>query len=590
MERKDVAQEYKWKTDGLFASDEAWEEQFSALEKGGDFSRFQGTLNNAESILAFFRAEEEFEGKLLTCYLYAHLKHDEDVRVSKYGAYLSKVISLFSKMGAQTAFAVPELSALPDEQILSLAREEKLRDYDYFLTRLVAEKKYILSEKEEKLLAQASDVTDTAGDVFNMLNDAELNLPDIEYKGEKTPLTHGLYALILSENDREKRAEVFKTYYAAFERILNTLATTYYANVKRDIFYKTVRGYDSCLQMALFGEDVDRSVYDNLIRTVGEYTPLMHRYIADRKKLLGYEELHPYDMMLPLVEDAELKLSYEEAFSLVKEGLAPLGKEYGELLEKGKNEGWIDVYETEGKRSGAYSVCTYGNHPYVLLNYQQTTHDVFTIAHEMGHALHSYYSTKNQPASKAEYKIFVAEVASTVNEVLLLKHLKNTTTDGELKKYLLNYFLDMIRTTLFRQAQFAEFEEQAHALAEGGEPLNKENLSELYLSLNKKYYGESLRHDEQVSHEWARIPHFYRSFYVYKYATGIISAITIANGILKEGESAVKRYREFLSSGCKSDPVSLLKIAGVDLTTEVPFQTAMEEFRSTLEEFESLAI
>ncbi len=341
--------------------------------------------------------------------------------------------------------------------------------------------------------------------------------------------------------------------------------------------------------MALFHEDVDRKVYENLLKFVGEYTPLMHRYMADRKKEMGLDELHPYDLSVPLVENADLKLTYEEAFDLVVEGLAPLGKEYQQLLRRGHDERWIDVEETEGKRSGAYSIGVYGIHPFVLLNYQQTTHDVFTIAHEMGHALHTYFSNANQPFAKAEYKIFVAEVASTVNEVLLLKYLIKTRTEKKLKKYLLNYFIDMIRTTLFRQTQFAEFEQQAHAMAESGEPLNKDNLTELYYGLNKKYYGDALTHDEEIGTEWARIPHFYNSFYVYKYATGITAAIAIANRILTEGDKAVKDYFGFLAGGCSTDPVSLLKIAGADLSSEKPFRAAMEEFKNALEEFEALS-
>ncbi len=589
MERKDVLENYKWNTGDIFTDDGAWEQAFSDLERTLDFSCFQGTLNRAESVLAFFRAEEAFEKTALRLYLYAHLKHDEDVRVGKYNAYMAKISTLFTKLGAQTAFALPEITALPDKTLLAFAQDSRFFDYDYTLSRMIAEKKYILSDKEEKLLAMSGDMADVSSDVFEMLNDGELNLPEIEYHGKKITLSHGLYSVIMSEDDREKRAEAYGLYYSAFQKIINTLATAYYGNVKKDMFYQTARGYESCLAMALFHEDVSRTVYDNLVATVGEYTPLMHRYIAERKKVLKYDKLHFYDLAIPLVKDAELKLEYEDAFSLVLEGLAPLGEEYLSLLKKGKCEGWIDVCETEGKRSGAYSICTYGMHPYVLLNYQKTTHDVFTIAHEMGHALHSYFSNGSQPMAKADYKIFVAEVASTVNEVLLLKHLLKTATDARFKKYLLNYYLDMIRTTLFRQTQFAEFEQRAHERAEQGEPLNCENLSDLYLSLTKKYYGEDIEYDENIQIEWARIPHFYRSFYVYKYATGITAAIAIANAILCEGELAVTRYFEFLSSGSKTDPVSLLKIAGVDLTEKQPFLTAMEEFKNTIEEFETLA-
>lgn len=588
MERKEVETQYRWKTEDIFGSDEAWEAAFAALETLPDVSSFRGNLNTAENVAAYFALTDAYEIKLMRVYLYAFLKHDEDVRVTKYNAYVAKVMSLFTRYGAETSFAVPELTALPEETLAAIAADERLKDYDYSLKRLIARKKYVLSEKEELILAQTSEPLSVAGDVFDMLDDAELNLPYMVYQGKRVRLSHGLYSVIMSGSDREARAKAFKKYYSAYEKIINTLATTYYGNVKKDIFYKNVRGYESCLQAAIFEEDVSRDVYDNLVSAVDTYAPVMHRYMEVRKKTLGLDEMHMYDLPIPLVEDAELRLSFEDAFELVLKGLSPLGEEYNALLRKGRDERWIDVCETEGKRGGAYSIGIYGNHPYVLLNYQQTTHDVFTIAHEMGHALHSYFSNGNQPYAKADYKIFVAEVASTVNEVLLLKYLLHTTEDKKLKKYLLNYFMDMIRTTLFRQTQFACFEQEAHAMAERGEPLNKDNLSDLYYSLNKKYYGDALTHDKQIAIEWARIPHFYRSFYVYKYATGITAAIAIAGKILSEGKPAVERYFEFLKGGCSTDPVSLLKGAGADLTDKETFASAMREFETALAEFESL--
>ena len=588
MERSEVAANYRWKTEDIFENDEAWEKAFASLEGKEDFSAYRGTLNSAENLLAYFKAEEGVEKELMRVYLYAFLKHDEDVRVTKYGGYMAKVMSFLTRLNASTAFVTPELTALPEETLRALAGDARLKDYDYMLTRLIAEKKYVLSEREEALLAKAGEPMSVASDVFEMLDNAELNLPSIEVDGKEQQLSHGLYSVIMSGADGALRKKAFGLYYSAYRKILATLATTYYGNVKKDIFYQTARGYSSCLQMALFREDVDELVYRNLLSAVEEHAPLMHRYMELRKRALGGGELHVYDLHVPLVENAELRLSFEEAFDLVKEGLAPLGKEYVALLQKGQDEGWIDVCETEGKRSGAYSIGIYGIHPYVLLNYQKTTHDVFTIAHEMGHALHSYFSNGTQPYSKSDYKIFVAEVASTVNEVLLLKHLKATTKDAQLKKYLLNYFLDMVRTTLFRQTQFAAFEERAHAMAEGGEPLNKDNLSALYYELNKQYYGSAVTHDRDIEIEWARIPHFYRSFYVYKYATGITAAIAIAERILKEGEPAVRDYFAFLSGGCSTDPVSLLKIAGVDLTDKRTFLAAMAEFEETLKEFETL--
>lgn len=589
MERKDVQEQYKWRVSDVFESDEKWEEAFAELDDQVDFAKFQGTLHTVEGLLAYFKAEEELVIKAMKVYLYAHLKHDEDVRVTKYNSYLARVMSFFTRLDAEMAFAVPEITALSDETLESFIKDERLKAYDYMLGLLVAKKKHILSDKEERILAQTGEVTSTAQDVFTMINNAELDFPEIEFNGKTVQLSHGLYSVIMNGKDREKRKEAYELFYGAFRKLINTFATTYYANVKKNIFFKNVRGYDSCLQKALSEEDVDRSVYDNLVKAVNTYTPVMHKYIALRKKVMGLDTMYMYDIYPSLVEDADLKLSFEEAFELILKGLAPLGKEYNALLRKGRDEGWIDVCETEGKRSGAYSIGIFGNHPYVLLNYQPTTHDVFTIAHEMGHAIHSYFSNSNQPYAKSDYKIFVAEVASTVNEVLLLKYLLKTTTDAKLKKFLLNYFMDMIRTTLFRQTQFAEFEEKAHAMAESGEPLNKDNLSALYKRLNETYYGDAIVHDDNIAIEWARIPHFYTSFYVYKYATGITAAICIANKIMKEGEPAVKEYFKFLSGGSSTDPVSLLKIAGADLTKEETFLAAMEEFKNALEEFGKLS-
>ncbi len=589
MERKDVPEQYKWNLGDIYPSDEAWEQAFAAIEKKANFLQFRGKLGTVEGLLAYFKAEEAFYTDAYRIYLYAHLKRDEDVGASKYGSYIARVFSFFTRVESETAFVTPELTALSDETLDSYIADPRLKDYDYLLSRVKASKKYTLSEAEERILAQAGEPLSTASLAFMMLDNAELNLPEIEYEGKKVSLSHGLYSVIMSGKDRAKRKEAYELYYSAYRKILGTIATTYFGNVQKDIFYQRARGYDSCLQMALFGEDVDESVYRNLIHAVHDAAPLMHRYISLRKKTMGYETYYMYDIYPSLVEDAELKLSYEEAYDLCLKGLAPLGKEYLELFEKGRSERWIDVCETEGKRSGAYSSGCYGVHPYVLLNYQKTTHDVFTIAHEMGHSLHTYFSNRSQPFSKADYKIFVAEVASTVNEVLLLKYLLKTTTDAKLKKYLLNYFMDMIRTTLFRQTQFAEFEERAHAMAEAGEPLNKDNLSELYRGLNEAYYGPDVVHDDNIAIEWARIPHFYTSFYVYKYATGITAAICIADRILKKGQPAVDDYFKFLSGGCSADPVSLLKIAGADLTSSEPFVAAMREFEETMNEFERLS-
>ena len=588
MKRSEVELKYKWAVEDVFPSDEAWEAAFETLAPKLDFAKYRGTLNTVENVLAYFKAEEAVAIEVMRAYLYAFIKHDEDVSNTKYMGYLGKMMGLLTKYSTETAFATPELTMLPEETLKAFSEDERLKDYDYMLSRLIKEKKYILSEAEERILAQTSEPLSVASDVFGMLDDAELNAPEIEFEGKKQPITNGLYSMIMSGGDREKRKEAYKLYYSAYGKILGTLATTYYGNVKKDIFYKNVRGYESCLNKSLMGEDVDESVYRTLIKCVNDATPVMHRYMQVRKRVLGYDEMYMYDVYPSLVEDAELRLSFEDAYELVLKGLAPLGEEYISLLKKGRDERWIDVCETEGKRSGAYSIGIYGCHPYVLLNYRPTTHNVFTIAHEMGHSMHSYFSNSRQPYAKADYTLFVAEVASTVNEVLLLKYLLNTTEDKALKKYLLNYFMDMIRTTLFRQTQFAEFEEMAHEMAEAGEPLNKDNLSALYDGLNKKYYGDAVTYDKEISMEWARIPHFYRSFYVYKYATGITAAICIANKILSEGQPAIEKYFSFLSGGGSTDPVSLLKGAGADLTKEETFLAAMKEFEDALNAFEAM--
>ncbi len=589
MERKEIAENLKWKVEDIFPSDEAWEKEFSALEAkyaNADFSKYQGKLGEKESFSAFNAFVDEFSQRAERLYLYAHMKSDEDLRVSKYNAYQAKMMTLFSKISAATAFVEPELTALPESVLNAYIADPELAEYDYQLRRVAAGKAHVLSANEEKLLALSADVLGGFQDVFMMLDNANLNLGKAHLNGEETQMTHGLYGVVLHSENRKEREEWFKGYYQAYINLIDAITQTYYGNVKKDVFYKTARKHESCLSMALHGEDVSPVVYDNLIKAVHQALPVVHKYIALRKKILGYEEQHMYDIYAPLVKGAEIKLPFDEGYELVVNGLAPLGKEYQELLRSAKKEGWIDVCENEGKRSGAYSTGVYGVHPFVLLNYQQTTNELFTIAHEMGHALHTYMSTSAQPYNKSSYKIFLAEIASTVNEVLLLKYLCSSTEDKNLKKYLLSYYMDMMRATLFRQTQFAEFEQIMHAKVEAGEPLTKESLCEGYYKLNQDYYGEGIAHDKEISYEWARIPHFYTSFYVYKYATGIISAISIVKKILTEGESAVQGYFEFLRSGGSTDPVSILQKAGVDLTTKEPFEAAMKEFEETLEEFE----
>ena len=589
MERSEVEKKYKWQVEDIFSSDEEWETLYRAAEKNIDFQRFEGKLKNAATVAELFAAQEQVSKQIERLHLYAHMRHNEDARDSLYTSMQSRAMSLYVRYSAAVSFVEPELTALSDGEISDIARDKRLSDYSYYFRQLLRDKPHILSAEEEKLLAAGGEVYSQFRDIFNMIDNAELGLGKvIDREGNEIQLTHGMYGVILHGEDRELRKKAFETYYDAYISKKNTIAATYFGNVKKNVFVSRARRYNSCLEHALQGEDVCVQVYQNLLDSVNESLPVMHRYIRDRRNILRLDEQHMYDIYAPLVSDAEMKLTYEEACDLVVKGLAPLGEEYQNLLRKGFAERWVDVYETEGKRSGAYSTGVYGLHPFVLLNYQPTTHDVFTIAHEMGHSLHTYYSNLNQPYATADYRIFVAEVASTVNEVLLLKYVLSTTEDENLKKYLLAYFLDTIRTTLHRQTMFAEFEYIAHNKVENGEPLTSDNLSAAYLELNKKYYGDGIVHDWQIAHEWSRIPHFYTAFYVYKYSTGIISAISIASRILKEGDAAVKDYKAFLSSGGSDSPVELLKIAGVDLTKRDAFDTAMREFDETLQQFEAL--
>lgn len=589
LDRNQVPAERKWRVEDIFENVEAWNALYAECEGELDFSEFEGKLNNVETVLSCMEKLNALILKLNKLAIYAHIRHDEDSRVSEFTALSARFSMLAMKLSGATAFITPELTALPVETLEAFAADPRMSDYDYTIKCIIKDKPHILSKEMETLLSQGSRVFGGYQQVFGMLDNADFPFPTVKVDGKDVTVSHGMYGVLLHHPDVRVRKKVFQSYYKAYIGLINTITATYTGNVDKDIFLARARGYDSCLDKALSSEDVDPKVYKNLLRAVGKGLPLLHRYFRDRKKVLGMNKMHMYDLYLPLVADAELKLDYEEAYDLVVEGLAPLGERYQALLREAHDNGWIDVEETEGKRSGAYSTGAYGlPHPYVLLNYQPTTNNVFTIAHEMGHALHSYHSQKAQPQEKADYKIFVAEVASTVNEVLLLKYLLKKTEDADLKKYLLSYYMDMIKSTCFRQTQFAEFEFLAHDMAEKGQPLTKDALCDAYLALNKKYYGRSVISDPEIAYEWARIPHFYRAFYVYKYATGIISAISIAERIYTEGAPAVEDYFKFLSSGGSDSPVELLKLAGVDLTKKDAFEAAMASFKDALEQFEAL--
>ncbi|MDR2047046.1 MAG: oligoendopeptidase F [Clostridiales bacterium] len=587
LQRKEIDGRYKWRTEDIFASDGDFYAELGELAKEvGALGAYRGRLGDKAALLDCLKKRDRISERADRLGLYAHMKKDEDAKNNVYGEMYDKLIALGVKLNSDASFITPELSARGGEYLSGLTEDAAFSDYDYMLKEILRNKAHILSDKEEKLLTEMYPFASAFREIFSMFDNADTVFGKVKTPEGKVELTHGLYGVLLQSHDRSVRKEAYKSMFSAFKRHINTLAANYAGNVMKNVFIAKVRNYKSALHRALSGENVDPAVYDNLLEAVRGKLPALREYVAFRKKVLGTARMYFYDLYVPLTAEADIKLEYEEAYALVKTALEPLGAEYGGLLNEAYDKGWIDVQENLNKRSGAYSTGAYGAHPYVLLNYQKTTHDVFTVAHELGHAMHTYYSNKNQPYAKADYEIFVAEVASTVNEILLLEHLiKNS--EGEKRKYLLSYYLDMFRTTLFRQSMFAEFERFAHELGENGEPINAVVLSEGYEKLVGKYYGEDIARDEYIVCEWARIPHFYSAFYVYKYATGIVSAVSIAESILKEGAAAVERYKKFLSAGGSASPVEILKLAGADLTKKEPFQKAADVFSRVLKELKA---
>ena len=589
MKRSEVETKYKWNLDDIFASVYEWEKEYSALTKETvKILTFKGKLGVKESLLECLRFRDEMSKRLEKLYCYAMFKKDENAKDEAAQALCSRAETLLVQYGSLSSFVTPELSSLDDETINGFISDPDFSDYDYLFSEIIREKKHILSAAEERILALGGKTFSAFHDIFHVIDSIDLPMPTISVDGKREQMTHGKYSLWLQHPDQEVRKKAFKGMYGAIESLLSTLTANYASAVNKDNFLATVRGYKSALEKSLSQNDVPVAVFDELVKKTSQNLDMVHEYIALRKRVLGLDELHMYDLYVPMFENADISCDYEQAFDIVLKGLAPMGYEYQSLLKKAHDERWIDVCETDNKRSGAYSCGVYGVHPYVLLNYSHTTHDVFTIAHELGHSMHSYYSAQNQPYAKSDYVIFVAEVASTVNEVLLLKYLLSTTTDAKLKKYLLSYYLDTFRTTLFRQTMFAEFEYFAHKSEAGGEPLTAEMLCKQYLKLNKKYYGSAVKHDKQIRMEWARIPHFYSPFYVYQYSTGIVSAVNIANSLLSGESGAFERYKRFLSAGGEKSPYEILRDCGVDLMTDLPYEVAFAEFKATLKELSGL--
>jgi len=582
--RNEIAAEFKWQLEDIFPTDEAWENEFSEAKAGiAAFGACEGTLGEKAFLLSALRELSRIVQFIERLYVYAHMRRDEDGAKDLYVGMSDRAAGLAAEYAAVASFVDPEILEIPAEDLLAWKDEPEFAVFKFHLEKLHRQRAHCLSKGEEKIMAMASEPLGNLDTIFSMLNNVDINFGTIkDENGEEKKLTHGSYGLFLENPNREVRKSAYEGIYGAFHKQKNTITALYGTSIKSDVFFARARGHAGALEAALFGKDVPVAVYEQLIAAVHEKLPALQKYLQLRKKVLGLDDLRFYDLYTPMLAELEIPMSYAEAQDLVKEALLPLGEKYQTLLDRSYTEGWIDVYETDGKRSGAYSWGCYGTHPYVLLNHQENLDSAFTLAHELGHALHSYHSNEAQPQETAEYEIMVAEVASTVNENLLMRHLLEKETDKQKRAYLLNQYLEMFRTTCFRQTMFAEFEMKSHRMSENGEPLTVESLSNLYQSLNALYY-DGVELDENIAIEWMRIPHFYRAFYVYQYATGICTAVALANKIL-EGEEGLEKYIRFLQSGGSKFPVEILQDAGVDLTQKESILSALEVFEKYVDE------
>lgn len=590
--REEISPEYKWKLEDIYADENSWEEDYKKLEEQiPELEKYRGVLGSSSArLLQVLEFSHELERKAEKLYVYARMRRDEDNGNSHYQALFDRVQRLSIELGSASSYIVPEIISLAPEKIRAFLDENQdLQLYSRLLDELMRQKEHILSPEEERILAMSADLSLAAKNIFGMLNNADIKFPVIQdEEGKAVELTKGRYGSFMESNERRVRKEAFTALYGSYGKVKNTLAMSLASNVKNDIFYSRVRKYPSALEASLDQDNISPEVYERLVETLHNNMEAMYRYLRLRKKALGLDELHMYDIYAPLVKEFKSKVSYEDSQEMVLKALQPLGDEYLAILRGGLKGGWIDVYENEGKTSGAYSWGCYDSHPYVLMNYDDKLDDVFTLAHEMGHALHSYYSNKNQPYVYSQYSIFVAEVASTVNELLLIDYLLAQSREPREKAYLINHYLEQFRGTVYRQTMFAEFEKKIHEQVEQGQTLTAEGLCHSYRELNRLYYGPDTLLDEEIDMEWARIPHFYSAFYVYKYATGFSAAVALKEQILHEGKPAVDRYLEFLKSGSSDYPLNLLKKAGVDLTTPEPVEKALHLFARLVTEMEAV--
>lgn len=587
QKRSEIDAKYKWKLEDIFADNEAWEAEFAEVEAmlPALSALKEHIADNVDTMRDGLQKIDRASWMLERLFVYARMRRDEDSADSVYQGLASRAQNLAVRLSGALSFLDPLLLSLDEQTLSAYIHAPELTDYSFMLENLLRSKAHVLDEKSECLLSMAGDFSDGAQEIFTMLDNADLKFGEVEHEGRVYPITHAKYMELMQSPDRALREKVYRKYYEAFSGHINTIAATYSTAVRKDIFYAKARGYESARNKALFADNVPPAVYTDLIDTVHENLGTMYDYLRLRGRALGIENLEMYDVYAPLVPEVDAQYTYEQAQDIVLEALGALGEDYTGMLRRAYADGWIDVYETPGKRSGAYSWGVYGTHPYVLLNHRSDLDSVFTLAHELGHAMHTFYSDGAQPYAKAGYAIFVAEVASTVNEILLTKHLLRTVSDPALKKYVLNHYIDQFRTTVLRQTMFAEFEMQAHAKAERGEALTVEALNGLYFDLNRLYYGKEMGDDPTIQYEWARIPHFYTAFYVYKYATGFSCASAIVRKLETE-PGMLAKYKAFLQAGGSDYPMEILKKAGIDVSEAV--RLCMQEFADALRQFEAL--
>lgn len=591
MKREEINEQYLWDLSDLFANDDAWEQEFANVKAMSEkFRAFKGTLTeSSEQLLKAIQFQEDLSRRLTNIVTFARLKMDENTKLSTYQATVARSESLMADVNEITSYFVPEILALDYDEFTKLLEHPDLKIYTKYFQDLFRRKPHTLSEEIESLLAQTEELGSVPSNAYGMLLNADMTFEDaIDAEGKSHPLTNGSYISLLMSSDRVLREDAFNKFYKVYGAHINTIATLMQSEVKKNIFYSRVRNHASSREAALFENNIPVSVPDKLIEAVNANLDTFYKYMKIRKRVLGVDKLHLYDIYTPIVANVAFPIEYDEAKIMVTEALGTLGELYQDVIKSSFSERWIDVYETEGKRSGAYSWGTYDSKPYVLLNHKNNLDSVFTLAHELGHSMHSYLTRKEQPYVYGNYSIFVAEVASTTNEALLNDYLVKTVTDVEKKKYILNHYLEQFRGTIFRQTMFAEFERDIHQHVEAGGALTADFLCDHYLSLNKKYFGPDVEIDEAIKYEWARIPHMYYNFYVYQYATGFSAAISLADQILKEGKPALERYLGFLSSGSKDYPIPILRSAGADMETEMPVSNALNVFKSVVDELDAL--